>query len=94
MSDIQQVCSPKIFVIVVHPGCAGAFCGGKIAKPIQTVKLCEQLAVDAILQHSSRLAIQALLFHPLVLSFTRLTKLVGEYLHVHTAYIGEWRDHA
>jgi len=91
MSDIQQVCNPKIIVVVAHPNDAEAFCGGMIAKAIQAVKLYEQLAVDAILQHSSRLAIQALMSHPLVRSFTRATKLVGVYMYAHTAYIGEWR---
>ena len=60
------------------------------ANLMQTVKQYERLAVDAILNRSSRLAVQALMSHPLVLSFPRATRLVDEYLNVHAAYVGEW----
>ena len=58
---------------------------------MQTVKLYERLAVDAILQRSVRLAVQALMVHPLVLSYSRATILVDEYLNAHAAFLGEWK---
>jgi 6-phospho-beta-glucosidase len=60
------------------------------ANLMQTVKHYERFAVDAILNRSIRLAVQALMSHPLVLSFPRATRLVDEYLKAHAAYVGEW----
>ena len=60
------------------------------ANLMQTVKQYERLAVDAILNRSIRMAVQALMSHPLVLSFPRATMLVDEYLKAHAAYVGEW----
>ena len=39
---------------------------------------------------STRFTIQALLSHPLVLSFARASRLIDEYLKAHAAYVGEW----
>lgn len=57
---------------------------------MQSVKLYERLAVEAILKRSRQLAVQALMAHPLVLSYSRSTALVEEYLRAHAAYVGEW----
>ncbi len=57
---------------------------------MQTVKRYERLAVQAIEQRSRALAVDALMAHPLVLSYSRATALVGEYLRAHAPYVGEW----
>jgi 6-phospho-beta-glucosidase len=57
---------------------------------MQTVKLYERLTVQAIRERSRQLAIQALMVHPLVLSYSRAKPLVEEYLTAHAAYVGEW----
>ncbi len=68
---------------------------GEIPAPqlalMKTVKLYERLTVQAIRQHSIELAIQALMVHPLVLSYSRAKSLVHAYLQAHAAYAGEWR---
>jgi 6-phospho-beta-glucosidase len=67
---------------------------GNIPEPqellMRTVKLYEKLAVRAILNSSRVLAVQALMLHPLVLSYARAEKLVDEYLAAHAAHIGVW----
>ena len=55
-----------------------------------SVKLYERLAVQAILRHSRPLAVQALMAHPLVLSYPRASRLVEAYLKVHAQFTGGW----
>jgi alpha-galactosidase/6-phospho-beta-glucosidase family protein len=73
----------------IHPMPIGA-----IPEPqellIRAVKLYERLTVKAIEQCSRNLAIQALMVHPLVLSYFRATALVDEYLSAHAAYLKGW----
>ena len=57
----------------------------------RTVKLYERLTAAAIQQHSRELAVQALMVHPLVLSYPRACALVEEYLAAHREFVGEWR---
>jgi 6-phospho-beta-glucosidase len=57
---------------------------------MQSVKLYERLAVQAITQRSKSLAVQALMAHPLVLSYSRAAPLVEEYLKAHAHLIGDW----
>lgn len=57
---------------------------------MQSVKLYERLTVEAIRTRSRKTAIQALMAHPLVLSYSRAAPLVDEYLAAHAAYVGEW----
>jgi len=68
---------------------------GEIPEPqlrlMQTVKLYERLTTQAIREHSRELAVQALMVHPLVLSYSRAKPLVDEYLVAHHEYVGEWR---
>jgi 6-phospho-beta-glucosidase len=68
---------------------------GDIPEPqellMRTVKLYEKLAVQAILNRSQALAAQALMLHPLVLSYGRAEKLVDEYLMAHAAHVGVWQ---
>jgi len=54
---------------------------------MQTVKNYERLTVQAIRQHSRKLAIQALMAHPLVLSHSRAKALVEEYLNAHAPHV-------
>lgn len=75
----KEIHSLPIAAIPAHP-----------AQLVQAVKLYENTAVEAILNRSRRLAIQALMCHPLVLSFTRASRLVDEYIRAHAAYAGEW----
>jgi len=57
---------------------------------MRTVKLYERLAVRAILDRSRATAARALMVHPLVLSYSRATELVDEYLAAHATYVGAW----
>ncbi len=58
---------------------------------IQNVKLYERLTVQAICEKSRELAVQALMAHPLVLSYSRAKALLDEYLNAHAAYVGVWK---
>jgi 6-phospho-beta-glucosidase len=67
---------------------------GSIPEPqellMRTVKLYECLAIEAILGRSREKAARALMVHPLVLSYSRGTELVNEYLAAHAEYVGRW----
>lgn len=58
---------------------------------MKSVKLYERLTVQAIHEKSRELAIQALMAHPLVLSYSRARPLVDEFLAAHKEYVGVWR---
>ncbi len=68
---------------------------GEIPAPqlglMNAVKLYERLTVQAIRESSRELAVQALMMHPLVLSYSRARALVDEYLLAHAATAGEWK---
>jgi len=57
---------------------------------MRAVKLYERLAVEAIRRRDRKLAVEALMAHPLVLSYSRASALVEEYLSAHREYVGEW----
>lgn len=57
---------------------------------MRSVKYYENLAVQSILERSREKAVMALTVHPLVMSYSRATDLVDEYLSAHRQYIGEW----
>ncbi len=59
---------------------------------MKTIKLYERLTVDAIRRRSRSVAVQALMVHPLVLSYSRAAALVDAYLEAHAAYLGDWGD--
>lgn len=59
---------------------------------VRSVKRYERLTIEAIRQRSRPTAVAALMAHPLVLSFSRATMLVDEYLAAHAAYVGEWDE--
>ncbi|GAC1356303.1 MAG: glycosyl hydrolase [Herpetosiphon sp.] len=58
---------------------------------MQSVKLYERLTVEAIQQRSRVIAVDALMAHPLVLSYSRATSLVNDYLEAHAQYVGVWQ---
>ena len=60
------------------------------AQLVLNVKRYERLAVRAIRERSRDLAVEALMAHPLVLSYSRAVPLVNEYLAAHAPYAGDW----
>jgi 6-phospho-beta-glucosidase len=58
---------------------------------MRAVKRYERLASQAILNRDRALAIESLLAHPLVGSYSLARTLVDEYLEAHKAFVGEWR---
>jgi 6-phospho-beta-glucosidase len=57
---------------------------------MRSIKLYERLTVRAIRERSKALAVEALMAHPLVLSHSRASILVDEFLAAHKDYVGEW----
>ncbi len=57
---------------------------------MQNVKHYERLTVEAVRTRSKDVAVQALMAHPLVMSYSRARALVNEYLEAHAPFIGEW----
>ena len=58
---------------------------------MQTIKRYEYLAIEAIHARSRAKAVEALMVHPLVLSYPRAKVLVDDYLTAHKNLVGEWR---
>lgn len=58
---------------------------------IQQVKLYERLAVNAIKNKSIDLAIDALMIHPLINSYSIARNLVLTYVDAYKDYVGTWR---
>jgi len=58
---------------------------------MQAVKHYERLTVRAIRERSRALGVQALMAHPLVLSYSRATALLDGYLQAHADYVGQWK---
>lgn len=73
----------------VHPLPIGAIPDGP-ALLMQVIKRYERLTVRAVAERSRTLAVDALMAHPLVLSYSRAHVLVDEYLAAHAPYVGEW----
>ncbi|RYE40821.1 MAG: 6-phospho-beta-glucosidase [Hyphomicrobiales bacterium] len=57
---------------------------------VNSVKHYERLTVQAVAQRSRALAVEALVAHPLVLSYSRAEPLVEKFLAAHAAHVGEW----
>lgn len=57
---------------------------------MQAVKRYERLTVEAIARRSRRLASDALMAHPLVLSYSRARPLVDAYLEAGREFTGDW----
>jgi 6-phospho-beta-glucosidase len=58
---------------------------------MRAVKQYENLTVRAIRDRSRPAAVMALMAHPLVLSYSRASALVDEYLEAHRPYVAQWR---
>lgn len=58
---------------------------------IKTVKQYENLTVEAIVEKSRQKAVQALMIHPLVASYSLAEKLVDAYAKEYKEFIGEWK---
>lgn len=59
---------------------------------MKTIKLYERLTVLAIRERSRKRAVEALMVHPLVLSYSRAKGLVDDYLVAHAPFVGAWGD--
>lgn len=57
---------------------------------MQVIKQYERLTVRAVAERSRALAVDALMAHPLVLSYSRARVLVDDYLAAHAPYVGDW----
>ncbi len=57
---------------------------------MRAVKRYERLTVEAIAKRSRAIAVEALMAHPLVLSYSRAKPLVDEYLAAHREWVGVW----
>ena len=57
---------------------------------MQSIKKYEHLTIEAIRQHSRNLAVEALMTHPLILSYSHARLLVDACLETHRDTIGEW----
>jgi 6-phospho-beta-glucosidase len=75
----------------VHPEQIGTVPEGQELL-MRSVKRYERLAAAAIRDRSRRTAIQALMAHPLVQSYSLATGLVDEYLAVHAEWAGAWHE--
>lgn len=58
---------------------------------IKSVKLYENLTVEAIFERSIQKAIKALTVHPLVNSYSLAKSIVFDYLEVHKEYFKDWK---
>ncbi|MFJ5713048.1 glycoside hydrolase [Neobacillus sp. NPDC093127] len=57
---------------------------------INVIKRYENLTVEAIKNRSKELAVQALMIHPLVNSYSLAKNLVEDYLEAHKEFVGDW----
>lgn len=57
---------------------------------VQSVKNYERLTVEAIATRNRKLAVEALVAHPLVQSYSRAKPLVNDYLDAHAAFTPGW----
>jgi 6-phospho-beta-glucosidase len=58
---------------------------------MRTVKQYERLAVQAVLERDRKLAVEALVEHPLVGSYALGRILVNDYLEAHREFVGNWK---
>lgn len=87
-TDVVEV-SCRVDASGVHPLPTGPIPQTSLSL-MRSVKLYETLTVQAVRQRSRSLAIQALMAHPLVLSYPRAQVLVDEYLSAHSQHVGDW----
>ena len=88
-ADVVEV-SCRVDAAGIHPVPVGALPEGQ-RYLIESVKHYERLTVEAVRRRSRAIAVEALVAHPLVLSYSRAEPLVDNYLKAHAAYVGEWQ---
>ena len=86
--DVVEV-SCRVDATGIHPIPVGTMPEGQ-SYLVQSVKHYERLTVDAVRRKSRDLAVEALVAHPLVMSYSRAEPLVANYLVAHAAYVGDW----
>ena len=86
--DIVEV-SCRVDATGIHPIRAGRMPEAQ-SYLVQSVKHYERLTVEAVRRKSRDLAVEALVAHPLVMSYSRAEPLVANYLAAHAAYVGDW----
>jgi 6-phospho-beta-glucosidase len=57
---------------------------------MQTVKYYEKMTSQAICSRSREMAVDALMHHPLVMSYPLACQLVDAYLQAHAPFVGKW----
>lgn len=87
-ADVVEV-SCTIDADGVHPHAFGAMpdLQGSL---VQAVKTYERMTVEAIRTRNRALAVDALVAHPLVQSYSRARPLVSRYLEAHAPFVGIW----
>lgn len=73
------------------PKPAGGGAPAPVVNLIRSVKLYERLAAQAILQRDRKTAVDALLVHPLVNSYSLAKSLTDAYIEANRPYCGVWR---
>lgn len=73
----------------VHPQAFGSMPDMQGAL-VRSVKTYERMTVEAIRRRDRALAVDALVAHPLVQSYSRAKPLVSRYLEAHAPFVGEW----
>ncbi|WDR03126.1 6-phospho-beta-glucosidase [Devosia algicola] len=73
----------------IHPKPVGAMPEGQ-SYLVQSVKRYERLTVEAVADRNRTLAVEALVAHPLVQTYSRAKPLVADYLDAHSAYTQGW----
>ncbi|WDR06825.1 6-phospho-beta-glucosidase [Devosia rhodophyticola] len=73
----------------IHPKPVGTMPEGQSCL-VQSVKRYERLTVEAVATRSRTLAVEALVAHPLVQTYSRAKLLVADYLDAHSAYTKGW----
>lgn len=88
-ADVVEV-TCRIDAAGVHPQPVGVMPQMQGAL-VQTIKTYERMTVSAIRERDRALAVDALVVHPLVQSYSRAQPLVERYLEAHAAFVGNWR---
>ncbi|MEO8463650.1 MAG: 6-phospho-beta-glucosidase [Chloroflexota bacterium] len=89
-TDVVEV-SCSITAAGIEPAKIDPLPGPELALMI-AVKTYERLSVQAIASKSRRLAVEALMSHPLVLTYPLARDLVDDYISANRDFVGRWGD--